>query len=898
MPLCVEVDEHASAVTVTQTLGRGPPDVASASGAHAPSASSSTLAEAACEATAESSIRTERREFAFDGVFSETARQSDVFMKVGLPALRGCLQGINGTILAYGQTGSGKTYSLLHIDEAREYAGLLSWLVASLFVHIAHDAGSVYTVEASALQVYNEQIDDLMHPGHRQGGGQSLQVQNGGVVPGLTWLRCDRPEVLLDAFVLARANVIYAETKLNKVASRSHAIFQLSITRRSLHGDPDRYTQGRLSIVDLAGSERVKRSGVGGPQFRETTAINKSLLAFGNVVSALASKRAHVPFRDSKLTRILEGSVGGNCRTAILLCLSPTLDNSPETLSSLEFGSRAMRVEVDARVNTGSYRLDTRRLVADLCNGVRELVPPDLLGETEVLSLIFPGVPLPKQELPPGFKAELRRGLAELWASRLTDIVELSLRGTSGGLIADLCGPTEAIRELRQLPLKHLAVQGWRVGDVEVRAANPPPIAGSAQLCRVEEEREEWEARAPKELHTATIMATTGSSTVASPLPAPAPARAEEMPLAEPSPEPLPSHQASVEAFVPARRVWGVFCERATRLLDAKVWRQEVDGLGGSMAGVLAEPPARYTAEPVPLSRTLQPLPAAAPLHAATKDEAHWRARAEVAEANLQAMEDQLAHWRLRACIAEAALEVRQQLSPDGRFEAALPQAAPLRRMGSSASRSPPARASSFQSHGPAPWAARAPGDSAASAPPGPRRSQCSTALAPPPAIGTDGIHEQRPEEKSRADPAGQHPMQYGSTRTSFRSPGTSTSASGRGALVGAFQAEGADPRQSAAAVAVPASPQSTSRGRLRQPPSSRTMSRHSSAPEFVTYEQQEREAVAPRAAANSSASLMAAVAGQNAACELPLGRPGSPVGSGTPGGSGRICRMAQSVAA
>merc|ERR1719181_2417554 len=107
----------------------------------------------------------------------------------------------------------------------------------------------------------------------------------------------------------------------------------------------------RLSIVDLAGSERVKRSGVEGAQFREATAINKSLLAFGNVVSALAAKRTHVPFRDSKLTRILDGSIGGNCKTALLVCASPAVDSASETINSLEFASRAMRVEVNAKVN-------------------------------------------------------------------------------------------------------------------------------------------------------------------------------------------------------------------------------------------------------------------------------------------------------------------------------------------------------------------------------------------------------------------------------------------------------------------------------------------------------------------------------------------------------------------
>merc|ERR1719181_1905248 len=118
----------------------------------------------------------------------------------------------------------------------------------------------------------------------------------------------------------------------------------------------------RLSIVDLAGSERVKRSGVEGAQFKEATAINKSLLAFGNVVSALAARKAHVPVRDSKLTRILDGSMGGNCKTALLVCASPSMESANETLNTFEFASRAMRVQVNAKVNETVVEIDAKAL--------------------------------------------------------------------------------------------------------------------------------------------------------------------------------------------------------------------------------------------------------------------------------------------------------------------------------------------------------------------------------------------------------------------------------------------------------------------------------------------------------------------------------------------------------
>ncbi|CAE8586851.1 unnamed protein product, partial [Polarella glacialis] len=121
-------------------------------------------------------------------------------------------------------------------------------------------------------------------------------------------------------------------------------------------------------VVDLAGSERVKKSGVEGAQLKEALAINKSLLVLGNVVSALAAKRTHVPFRESKLTRILDGSIGGNSRTALLVCVSPSAENSAETLSALEFASRAMKLEVDARVNQGLVDVSSADLLEDIMN--------------------------------------------------------------------------------------------------------------------------------------------------------------------------------------------------------------------------------------------------------------------------------------------------------------------------------------------------------------------------------------------------------------------------------------------------------------------------------------------------------------------------------------------------
>jgi len=285
--------------------------------------------------------------FDVDGVFGEDATQAEVFAEVGMPVLNAALAGFNGCVFAYGMTGSGKTYSLLHQDADK--AGLLPRLVATLFARAQMDASNDYCVEAASLQVYNETVDDLLDADYQKGAGHNLNVLKGGIADKATWVACSSAHQLLELFAGARKNIVYAETKMNKSSSRSHALFQLRISKRAKGGAVG--TVALLSVVDLAGSERVKRSGVQGAQFKEAVNINGSLLALGQVVSALAARKKHVPFRDSKLTRLLEGQLGGNCVTTLLTCCSPCADSTSETIAALNFAARAMRVELHATVN-------------------------------------------------------------------------------------------------------------------------------------------------------------------------------------------------------------------------------------------------------------------------------------------------------------------------------------------------------------------------------------------------------------------------------------------------------------------------------------------------------------------------------------------------------------------
>jgi len=321
--------------------------------------------------------QTETKKYTFDGVFDGSCTQKEVYDAVGKPVLKDVLMGYNGSILAYGQTGAGKTHSLLNpgmgIDgkpDPKE-AGLLPRLVAALFVQIGADVKHVYSVEASMLQIYNEQVDCLLSENREK--AVNLPVKTGSTVQGLHWMMCKTPNDLLQCFQKGRNNLVYAETKMNKSSSRSHAVFQIKVTKRPRAVESNgkgkvemKATFGKLTVVDLAGSERVKKSGVAGAQLKEAANINSSLLAFGNIVSALAEKKKFIPYRDSKLTRLLEDSVGGNCKTSLLVCASPSIESSDETVSTLEFASRASRIETTATVNEATVCVDEKSLMADL----------------------------------------------------------------------------------------------------------------------------------------------------------------------------------------------------------------------------------------------------------------------------------------------------------------------------------------------------------------------------------------------------------------------------------------------------------------------------------------------------------------------------------------------------
>lgn len=292
--------------------------------------------------------------FTFDKVFPETAQQAEVYTEVS-HLVQSALDGYNVCIFAYGQTGSGKTFTM----EGPDYMDLgdadLVGLIPRALHQVFHTAQKlkeqhwVYTMVATVLEVYNEEIRDLLSPsqGKKLGSGCQLKTsrQEGSVtVSNVTEMKVTSPDEIYQLLARARKNRSTGATECNEHSSRSHCVFRLHITGANTRSGSGR--RATLSLVDLAGSERLSQSKSEGVRLQETKNINKSLSNLGNVILALSKKADHVPYRNSKLTHLLMDSLGGNSKTLMLLNISPKEDNLGETLSSLRFASKVNQCNI------------------------------------------------------------------------------------------------------------------------------------------------------------------------------------------------------------------------------------------------------------------------------------------------------------------------------------------------------------------------------------------------------------------------------------------------------------------------------------------------------------------------------------------------------------------------
>ena len=293
--------------------------------------------------------------YTFDHIFDMDSTQDDVYKIAAVPAVESLMSGYNSTIFAYGQTGTGKTYTMegFSYKNSSPKKGLIPRAIENIFKYIENNSNSdtTFIIRVSYLQIYNESIDDLLKSEKKHLSIRESQ-KKGIYVEGLSeWAVCSPNDIyaLLERGAQSRTK---AQTKMNDVSSRSHAVFTIILEQMKNVKGKKQFKNGKLNMVDLAGSERVKLSGASGKHLDESRRINKSLSALGNVINALTDpKTKHIPYRDSKLTRLLQNSLGGNCKTSMIAMISPYDGSFNESISTLNFAKRAKSIRIKANIN-------------------------------------------------------------------------------------------------------------------------------------------------------------------------------------------------------------------------------------------------------------------------------------------------------------------------------------------------------------------------------------------------------------------------------------------------------------------------------------------------------------------------------------------------------------------
>ena len=394
------------------------------------------------------------RRFVFDYVLDHLEKQETLYELTVQKLLPGVLDGFNATVFAYGATGAGKTYTMIGTPS---HPGVMVQTLAELFQRIAGDdpanEGMEFRVVFSYLEVYNEIIRDLLTP------GDDLDVREdpirGVCIPGVTEFEVASAEDIMDLLRRGNRNRSQEATGANAYSSRSHAVLQVRIEQRDrAPGTEEHVKTGKLSLVDLAGSERASKTNNRGQRMLEGAKINRSLLALGNCINALGDRngnKQHIPFRDSKLTRLLKDSLGGNCRTTMIANVSPSILALEESINTLKYASRAKNIQmrIERNVDKVSAAIeqytaiiaDLRQEVAHLRNklieagqdlSARPIPPPHIVAgandedERKMLERCCASIKHNSSK-----RTEMRRSLIDLEDMQTRNIAEVTaLRGT------------------------------------------------------------------------------------------------------------------------------------------------------------------------------------------------------------------------------------------------------------------------------------------------------------------------------------------------------------------------------------------------------------------------------------------------------------------------------------
>ena len=311
------------------------------------------------------SIRENHRiRFNFDRIFPPNSTQEELYNFGVKEIIDGVLDGYNGTVLAYGQTSSGKTYTMEGLIDDDIKMGVIPRMINHVFNFIRNNKDIEFIMKASMVELYQERIRDLIDTKRvnlniRETPSRVIYIENLSEY----YVYCEND--ILNILKIGRENRAQASTKMNEHSSRSHSIFMITINQKN--NKEGNAKTGKLYLVDLAGSERMAKTGATGKTLEEGKIINKSLTILGIVINRLTDgKSNYIPYRDSKLTRVLQESLGGNSKTCLIITCSPSVFNESETLSTLRFGERAKKIRNKAKINKEFTVMELQRIIDGL----------------------------------------------------------------------------------------------------------------------------------------------------------------------------------------------------------------------------------------------------------------------------------------------------------------------------------------------------------------------------------------------------------------------------------------------------------------------------------------------------------------------------------------------------
>ena len=306
----------------------------------------------------------------FDRIFTPSSTQEDIYSFGVKEIIDSVLNGYNGTVLAYGQTSSGKTYTMQGEMEPPSTQGIIPRMISHVFKYIYNTEGTDFIIKVSMIEIYQEKIRDLLDITR-----VNLNIREDNIkgiyVDGCSERYVGCPNDVLALLELGSSNRAQAATNINEHSSRSHSIFILTINQTNKKDGGSKI--GKLYLVDLAGSEKISKTGATGHTLEEAKIINKSLTTLGRVINNLTDgKSTHVPYRESKLTRVLQESLGGNSKTCLIITCSPSIYNESETLSTLRFGERAKKIKNKPKINKEITVAELQKLVERLKENLKQ----------------------------------------------------------------------------------------------------------------------------------------------------------------------------------------------------------------------------------------------------------------------------------------------------------------------------------------------------------------------------------------------------------------------------------------------------------------------------------------------------------------------------------------------